>query len=274
MNIKFVVNDYILVWNLLFRASISETVHKLKQKLWMNYKKEYNDTYKDKNLMLKDIKNYIPNDDTIYNIVLETKEYQRLKKDTEKYRLELLKVWDKKLNSYLKKILKKEPEEYTIFLVGEQFDVLESISSQDKTSIILGKKLNKQESRKIMVDVVMSIVKKELKEYKDHDKLIADAIVEMAIYNELATNLTNNSHYFMGKEKLTYIKRQIYPYWLMYLGISKEDMPKYMLRDKIAFDLEKYPYEKQLIKYELEEFTDFCIRHKGYIIREERLDLI
>ena len=56
MNIKFVVNDYILVWNLLFRASISETVHKLKQKLWMNYKKEYNDTYKDKNLMLKDIK--------------------------------------------------------------------------------------------------------------------------------------------------------------------------------------------------------------------------
>lgn len=274
MNIKFVVNDYILVWNLLFRASISETVHKLKQKLWMNYKKEYNDTYKDKNLMLKDIKNYIPNDDTIYNIVLETKEYQRLKKDTEKYRLELLKVWDKKLNSYLKKILKKEPEEYTIFLVGEQFDVLESISSQDKTSIILGKKLNKQESRKIMVDVVMSIVKKELKEYKDHDKLIADAIVEMAIYNELATNLTNNSHYFMGKEKLTYIKRQIYPYWLMYLGISKEDMPKYMLRDKIAFDLEKYPYEKQLIKYELEEFIDFCIRHKRYIIREERLDLI
>lgn len=274
MNIKFVVNDYILVWNLLFRASISETVHKLKQKLWMNYKKEYNDTYKDKNLMLKDIKNYIPNDDTIYNIVLETKEYQRLKKEIEKYRLELLKVWDKKLNSYLKKILKKEPEEYTVFLVGEQFDVLESISSQDKTSIILGKKLNKQESRKIMVDVVMSIVKQELKEYKDHDKLIADAIVEMAIYNELATNLTNNSHYFMGKEKLTYIKRQIYPYWLMYLGISKEDMPKYMLRDKIAFDLEKYPYEKQLIKYELEEFIDFCIRHKRYIIREERLDLI
>ena len=78
----------------------------------------------------------------------------------------------------------------------------------------------------------------------------------------------------MGKEKLTYIKRQIYPYWLMYLGISKEDMPKYMLRDKIAFDLEKYPYEKQLIKYELEEFIDFCIRHKRYIIREERLDLI
>ncbi len=274
MDIRFVVNDYILVWNLLFRASISEPVHKLKQKLWTNYKNEYNETYKDKTLMLRDIKNYIPNDDTIYNLVLETKEYQKLKKETEKYRLEILKLWDKKLNAYLQRILKKEPKEYTVFLVNEEFDVLETIKLCDQITVILGKKVTKQDYRKLMVDIIMSIVKKEIKEYKDHNKLIADAIIEMAIYNELATNLTNNSHYFMGKEKLTYIKRQVYPYWLMYLGITKEDMPKYMSRDKIAFDLEKYPYEKQLKDYGLEEFIDFCIRHKRYIIKEEQLDLI
>lgn len=275
MNIKFVVNDYILVWNLLFRASISEPIHKLKQKLWTNYKDEYNETYNDKTLMLRDIKNYIPNDDTIYNLVLETKEYEKLKKETEKYRLEILKVWDKKLNTYLKKILKKEPKEYTIFLVNEEFDVLETIKLGEQITVILGKKVTKENYRKLMVDIIMSIVKKGLKEYtNDNERFIAAAIIEMAIYNELATNLTNNSHYFMGKEKFTYIKRQVYPYWLMYLGIKKEDMQKYMSRDKIAFDLEKYPYEKQLIDYGLEEFIDFCLKYKRYMIKEENLELI
>ena len=57
MNIKFYVNDYVLVWNLLFQASISEQIYKLKQKLWTNYKEKYNNTYRDKNLILKDDKN-------------------------------------------------------------------------------------------------------------------------------------------------------------------------------------------------------------------------
>ena len=274
MNIKFIVNDYILIWNLLFRASISETTHKLKQKLWTNYKNEYNDTYKDKNLMLKDIKNYIPNDDTIYNLVMETKEYQKVKKETEKYRLELLKIWDKKLNTYLQKILKTDYKDYTIFLVSEQFDILETTKIAEQTTIILGKKISKQDSYKLIVDIIINIIKNELKNYEDKNKLIADAITEMAVYNELATNLTNNSHYFMGKANLAYIKRQVYPYWLMYLGIEKKDIPKYMSRDKIAFDLEKYPYKKQLKDYTLEEFIDFCISNKKYMIKDEYLELI
>ena len=40
MNLKFAVNDYVLIWNLLFQASVSEEIHKLKQKIWFNYKKE------------------------------------------------------------------------------------------------------------------------------------------------------------------------------------------------------------------------------------------
>lgn len=274
MNIKFIVNDYILIWNLLFRPSISEAIQKLKQKLWVNYKNEYNNAYKDKNIMLKDIKNYIPDDDTIYNLVLETKEYQKLKKETEKYRLELLKLWDKKLSTYLQEILKNNNQEYTIFLVGEEFDVLESTKNNDQISLVLGKKITKQNFYKIIVEIIMNITKNILKSYEGKDKIIADAITEMAILNELATSLTNNSHYFMGNDNLAYIKRQIYPYWLMYLGIPKEEMPKYMLRDKIAFDLNKYPYEKQLIGYNLEEFIDFCIRHRRYMIKEEYLELI
>ena len=45
MNIKFILNEYILIWNLLFRQSISKELNSRKQKIWLNYKKEYNDLY-------------------------------------------------------------------------------------------------------------------------------------------------------------------------------------------------------------------------------------
>ena len=73
MNLKFMVNDYVLIWNLYFKHPLVKEFINLKQKLWLNYKKEYNNTYRDKELMLKDPKNFIPNDDSVYNIVLETK---------------------------------------------------------------------------------------------------------------------------------------------------------------------------------------------------------
>ena len=72
---KFIVNDYALIWNLLFQASFSEGIYKLKQKLWDTYRNEYNETFRDKDLIMKDPKNFIPNDDTIYNIILENKNY-------------------------------------------------------------------------------------------------------------------------------------------------------------------------------------------------------
>ena len=95
MNTKFIVNDYILIWNLLFGASISESVHKMKQKIWDTYKLEYNAMFKDKDEILKDYKNFIPDNDIIYNIVLESKEYEKIKKNVEKYRLEVMQVLDK-----------------------------------------------------------------------------------------------------------------------------------------------------------------------------------
>ena len=50
--------------------------------------------------------------------------------------------------------------------------------------------------------------------------------------------------------------------------IEKEDFFTYMMRDKIVFEVDKYAYEKELKKMTMEEFIDFCIRNKKYIIRE------
>lgn len=279
MNLKFVVNDYVLIWNLLFQASINEKVHKLKQKLWINYKKEYNNTYRDKELILKDTKNFIPNDDTIYNIVLETKEYEKIKKDTEKYRNEVLKIWDnnkKEATKIIKSITRLELKPYQILVVSEQLDIIDTTTVKDAkiNTVVLGKKVTSDTSMKLLVELVFQILKHEFKEYKTEYKEIVDAVVELAVLNEFPTRLTGRSHYLTGDPTLNYLKRQIYPYWLMYLGADKEDMLSFMMRDKIAFDVDKYAYEKELKKKDLLEFIDFCIRNQKYIVKINELEII
>lgn len=276
MNLNFIINDYILIWNVLFQASVSEPIYKLKQKLWDTYKEQYNNTYKDRVAILNDVKNYIPNDDTIYNIILESTEYQNIRKEVEKYRLEVIKLWNKKISTQLKKITKQDFKEYKVYLIDNRLEILElpTIPNKDIKTIILGKKIPEEEPNKIIFLLLEAILKKEINKYKDIDKNIANAIIEMAIENELATNISNISHYWTSEEKLLSIKRQIYPFWLMYLGISKEEMSKYMNRDKIAFDVNKFPYEKDLKNLDITDFIDFCIQNKKRIIREEQLELI
>lgn len=279
MNLKFVVNDYVLIWNLLFQASINEKVHKLKQKLWINYKKEYNNTYRDKDLILKDTKNFIPNDDTIYNIVLETKEYEKIKRDTEKYRNEVLKIWDnnkKEATKIIKAITRLDLKPYQILVVSEQLDIIDTTTVKDAkiNTVVLGKKVTSDTSMKLLVELVFQILKHEFKEYKTEYKEIVDAVVELAVLNEFPTRLTGRSHYLTGDPTLNYLKRQIYPYWLMYLGADKEDMLSFMMRDKIAFDVDKYAYEKELKKKDLLEFIDFCIRNQKYIVKINELEII
>ena len=127
---------------------------------------------------------------------------------------------------------------------------------------------------KLLVELVFQILKHEFKEYKAEYKEIVDAVVELAVLNELPTRLTGRSHYLTGDPTLNYLKRQIYPYWLMYLGADKEDMLSFMMRDKIAFDVDKYAYEKELKKKDLLEFIDFCIRNQKYIVKINELEII
>lgn len=279
MNLKFVVNDYVLIWNLLFQASINESIHKLKQKLWINYKQEYNATYRDKEGMLKDPKNFIPNDDGIYNIMLETKEYDRIKKNTEKYRNQVLKIWDdnkKETNKILKAITKIDWKPYEVLVVSDQLDIMDTTTPKNAkiNTIVLGKKVTVDTSLKLLVELIFRILKKELQDYKVEYKEIVDAVIELAILNEYPTRLTGRSHYLTGDPTLNYLKRQIYPYWLMYLGTDKEEMMNLMMRDKIAFDIDKYPYEKELKKKDLLEFIDFCIRNQKYIVKIHELEII
>ena len=276
MNLEFVINDYVLIWYLLFQASISESIHKLKQKLWLTYKNEYNNIYREKGLMLHDVKNYIPSNDTVYNIVIESKEYAKIKRLTEKYRTELLKTWNRKVIKDFEQIVRKKIRTYTVYVVDSHIDILElpRFRTQNIPIAIFGKKLSKEDANKSFTYLIIKIMQKEFSsDYENIDKLISNAIIDMAINGELTTRQTKTSHYFTNSNNLIDIERQLYPYWLMYLGIPKEEMSKYMFRDKIAFDPEKYP-NNNFDKMNLEDFIRYCIANKDKMIKVEHLELI
>lgn len=279
MNLKFVVNDYVLIWNLLFQASISESIHHLKQKIWTNYKQEYTRTFKDNLKILKDPKNFIPDDDTIYNIVLENRGYEKIKKNVDKYRVKLLSTWDehkKVAIKELKDILRFDIKLYHVLVVCEQLNVIDTteVKNAKVNTIVFGKKFDTNNPVQSIIYLVYKIIRKELKNYREEYKDIVKAIVELAILNEFATRITNQTHYLTGDNSLKYLKRQIYPYWLMYLGIEEDKINEYMSRDKIVFDLQKYPYEKQLKTLDLYAFIDFCIRNQKHIVKIEELEII
>lgn len=277
MNLKFVVNDYVLVWNILFQASISERVQALKQKIWLNYKKQYNDTFQDNALILRDPKNFIPDDDTIYNIVMENDSYLRIKKNTEKFRVELLKTWDeykKVAIPCLKDILRVDIKPYHVLIVDSKLDVVDKTLPKGRkvNTIVWGRHYD--DTTKTLVELIYEIVRKEMKNYQEDYKEIVQAVIELAILNEFHTRISKTSHYLTGDPSLKYLKRQIYPYWLMYLGATKEEMLNYMMRDKIAFDIDKYTFEKQLKKVNLCTFIDFCIKNQKYIVKINELEII
>ena len=276
MRLKFLTNDYLLTWNLLYGSSFSEVVHTFKQKLYKTYSRQYINLGRDKKEMLLDIKNFIPDDDTLYNLVFETNLYSQLKRDTDKHRMELLKMWDqynKSINKELKEILKFPlKEEYTIFTLHPIMDTV--LTAKNATSIGWGNRKDLKNPPLTMTNIIYYIVKNELGNFGKEYKEIVDVVMELAISNELYTRISGTSSYLKGDETLTFLKRQIYPYWLMYLGCEKEDFPRYMMRDGISFEIDRYVVDESLKRMNLREFIEFCIANQKRIIRINHLEII
>ena len=279
MNLNFVLNDYILIWNLLFNASISSQVQSFKQKLWKNYRHSYNDLYNKEEQILKDPKNYIPDDDTIFDMVKSSDMYKEIRQQTEQYRLKLLHTWDnikKDLNKNLKEILKFDIKLYHVLIVNEKLDVIGMTNpkSQKVNTLTWGNRKDKENYTLAIINIIEHILKKELAGYQKDYKDIVDAIIELTIDNELASRVLNKSVYLQGDPSLKFLKRQLYPYFLMYLGYSKEEILNRMMQDKIVFELDKYTFERGLATVDLKTFIDFCIKNQRHILKINELEII
>ena len=279
MNLNFVLNDYVLIWNLLFGASISSNIQGFKQKLWKNYRHSYNDLYKEEEHILKDPKNYIPDDDTIFDMVKASDIYKEIREDTEKYRLELLHTWDKikkDLNKNLKDILRFDIKLYHVLVVDKKLDVIgmKIPKSRRVNTITWGNRVDSDNYTLAIINIIEHIVRKELATYKSEYKDIVDAIIELAIDNELTSRTLKKSVYLRGDSSLKYLKRQLYPYFLMYLGYSKEEILNRMMEDKIIFELDKYTFERGLATVDLKTFINFCIKNQKHILKIKELEII
>lgn len=275
MNLKFMVNDYILIWYLLFHQSISAELNSYKQKIWKNYYREYSSLEKEKVLILEDPKNYIPTDDTIYEIIREFSGYDDIYRTTEQYKMDIIRIWDEynnKINKELTSVMRFDIKTYYMLLVNPELNVIDLSSSEENKihTIVYGKRLEKSDVQNIL-EIIYSVFKKELKNFNREYQDIVEAVLELAILNELGTRLTGKSHYLIGKDKYKILKRQIYPYFLMYLGIDRDDLPSYMRRDGIVFDIKNYTNEVQLRKIDLKEFITFCINNQRVILRLDKL---
>ena len=279
MNLSFDLNDYLLIWNLLFQTSISNETQRLKEKLWKNYRHLYKALYKEEAKILKDPKNYIPDDDTIFDMVKATDVYKKIRKETEEYRLFLMHYYDemkKTINNYFKDIIRFDIKMYHVLVINPRFNAVEmkTVKSRKVNTISWGMMNDQNDGELAIISIISHALRKELKDYETDYQEIVDGVVELAIDNELATRIKGKSYYLKGDNSLKFLKKQIYPYFLMYLGSNKDEMINYMARDNIIFDVDNYTFARSLAASNLKEFISFCIENQKYILQIEELEII
>ena len=145
MNVEVVVNDYLLAWYLLYGASISKEIDKFKRNLYTKYRKEYNMCYKDRNEIIKYGKDYIPDNDIIYNAVLESALFKSLKKETVRHKMHIEKIMNqsnKEIETYVNSILKFPfPKTVHIYIVHPRLEVTDYV--KDHNTLIWGSEKDK-----------------------------------------------------------------------------------------------------------------------------------
>lgn len=275
MKLDIVVNKYLLIWHLLYQSAVSDDIHKLKQKLWKDHKKEYSLVHKDKEEILNDLDNFIPNDDLIYNLIEKSPYYKKIKMDTNRYRINILEIWDKNRKKYIKElnsILKFDlKNDYKICVVHPVLDVVET--NQNSNTITIGKKIITRDKDNFLTYLLYKIIKNDLSKLKTKESEIVDIVIELAIINELYTRSTKESKYKIGKKDLRGLKEKLYPYWLMYLGVPIEDFDKYMIRDNIFFDKTRFKYNKLLQNIDLISFISFIIKNKRVVLNAKTIPI-
>ena len=209
MNVEFVVNDYLLAWNLLFKPSISEDIQNLKERLWKNYSKQYMKMEKENVEILKYTNDFIPDDDTIYNFIFNTDEFKLVKKQTDKYRRFLMRIWDshqKDIQNSLKELLRfKVENNYQILVVHPYLDNVEYLKKNPKKNIVWGKKEDIEDGLKAIIRILFTLVKYEIGDYQSVNKEMVSAIIDLLVSNEIYTRLSGFSRYEDGLKKLRFL---------------------------------------------------------------------
>lgn len=269
MNIEINVNDYLLAWYLLYGASLSKEIDKFKKSLYTKYKKEYNYCYKDRAEIVKYGNDFIPDDDTLYNAVLESVLFRSLKKEAMQHMRHIEKLWEdyqKELKGYVNEILRIDfPKVINLYIIHPRLEIVEYIKDCD--AIIWGSDKDKYDALTVMVNVITKGIVSKKVDYSNN-KEIVNSILELSVINEIGKKISKSNNNELGDISLKLVKRQIYPFWLMYLGYNdKEDLLNRMIEDRVGYDLDKYPIDKSLKKLDIISFIEYCIKNSRHILK-------
>lgn len=266
MRLNFIINKYLLMWYLLCRESNINEVNDFKQNFLSLHRKEAFMLIKEKDIIMSYLKDYIPDDDFIFNKFYNTDEFKKLQKDTNKYRISMLEAYDKNKKVLLKnlnKLLKYDLNiSYDICFVHKKLDVIEF--NLKTNLIVLGKDIKSFDALGFYILIVYKILENEYKKFKPEEKEIVTSILELVIYNELFTRVSGKNRYNIGNQNLRKTKEKIYPYFLMYMGILESDFDKRMEEDNIYFDSVKYDNNLKLM--DLYSFITFIIKNKTRVL--------
>ena len=286
VNLEIMVNDYLLAWYILYGASLSREIDKFKKILFTKYKKEYNFCYKDRLEILKYGKDFIPDNDVLYNAVLTSSLFKSLKKETVKHRNNIEKMWESnssEINKCITNIIRINfPKLIHVYIVHPRFEITEY--QRELKSLTWGSEKDKYDVLTIFLSLITKGLLLDSNPDFNNNKEILNSIVELSVINEIGKSISKSFNYDLGSPVLRIIKRQIYPFWLMYLGYNdKEKILNKMIDDKIGFDLEKYPIDRSLRKMNLKSFCEYCIKNNRNILnlnnimkieQEEEIEII
>lgn len=270
MNIEMEVNDYLLAWYLLYGASLSKEIDRFKKNLYTKFQKEYNFCYKDRSEIIKYGKDFIPDNDILYNAVLESNLFKSLKKETMHHKMHIEKLWEsnkKEINSYLKEVLRISfPKEIRLYIIHPRLEIIDFL--KDFNALIWGSDKDKYDALTVMLmTITKGLLKEKHSNLKNYDEVF-NSVLELAIINEIGKRISKSYNYELGDPVFKLIKRQIYPFWIMYLGYTeKETLLNKMIDDRIGFDLDKYPIDKNIKKLNLSQFIDFCAKNSRHILK-------
>lgn len=268
MKLEFIVNDYLLAWHLLFRASFNEEIQSIKMRLYNNHKEEYLKLNSDINLMLEDIDNFIPNNDLIYDSIMESDAFKKIKKDVEEYYLFMLKSYDKnkrKLDTEIYNILRIHlKNNYKVIVLHPEMDMLEYKEINNNNYILIGKPKASSETGFILN--LVSLCTEAILNIDNEKKAVEKAVLDLAINNELKLRLDEEASYNTGD--IMNGAKVLYPYFLMYLGADDvESLVALMMRNRLGFEAEKYQMEPQLKKINIKAFIDFCYNNWNHLVK-------
>ena len=192
------INDYLLAWYLLYGASLSKEIDRFKKSLYTKYKKEYNFCYKDRSEIIKYGKDFIPDNDILYNSVMESSLFKSLKKEAMHHRMHIQKLWEsnqKEINKYIDEVLRIPfPKKSTLYIIHPRLEIIEYVS--DFNVLVWGSDKDKYDALTVMLmTITKGIVKKKQNENLKNYNEILDSILELSIINEIGKRISKSYNY-------------------------------------------------------------------------------